>query len=72
MCSGEMILGHPQQLVGVTGILPVALQGSDRDQLAGDCLLTSADRFLKLANACARASAVDGMTSSLDPSRSAK
>ena len=46
MCSGEMILGHPQQLVGVTGILPAALQGSDGDQLAGDRVLAPADRFL--------------------------
>jgi hypothetical protein len=46
MCSGEMILEHPQQLVGVTGILPVALQDSDRDHLARDRLLALADRFL--------------------------
>jgi hypothetical protein len=43
-----MILEHPQQLVGVTGILPVALQDSDRDHLARDRLLALADRFLSL------------------------
>ena len=67
-----MILGHAEHLVGVTSILPAALQGSDGDQLAGERLLAPADRLLELGQRLRASICRDDMTSFLDPSGSAK